>query len=260
MVKEKIVPLPDIADRQTWLDERRRLLIKEKELTRLQDECAAARRELPMVRLTEDYRFTGLDGAVSLLDLFGNHDQLIVQHFMFDPSWEDGCPSCTAMAQAGATPQIRHQLDRRGTAFAAVSRAPLRQLAAVRERRGWTFDWYSSFDSTFNLDFDVTLDPAAAPARFNFSDAAELADTDLARLLTYTGEQPGISCFLRNGDEVFHTYSTYARGGEVMMPAYRLLDLTAYGRQEPWEQPTGRPPELFRSDRGVLTEQKFPPA
>lgn len=252
--------LPDIADRQTWLEERRRLLIKEKELIRLQDECAAARRGLPMVRVTENYRFTGPDGEVGLLDLFGDHDQLIVQHFMFDPSWEDGCGSCTAMAQAGATPQIRHQLDRRGTAFVAVSRAPLPQLTAVRERHGWTFDWYSSFDSSFNLDFHVTFDPAAAPAMFNFSEADELADTDLSWLLTYTGEQPGISCFLRNGDEVFHTYSTYARGVEVMMPAYRLLDLTAYGRQEPWEQPSGRAPELFRSDRGVLTEEKFPPA
>lgn len=248
--------LPEIVDQETWLERRVALLRREKELTRQLDECAAMRRQLPMVRIDKDYRFTGAHGEVALIDLFGDHDQLIVQHFMFDPEWDDGCCSCTAMATGAATEEIRGQLEGRGTAFAAVSRAPFDKLAAVRRSHGWTFDWYSSHDSDFNYDFGVTIDPDVLPVQFNFHTADELAGTNLEWLLTYGGEQPGISCFLRDGDQVFRTYSTYGRGLESMMPAYHLLDLTPLGRQEHWERPAGRAPELFREDVGVLTMQK----
>lgn len=243
--------LPEIADHDTWYARRKQLLEAEKELDRL----SAQRRRLPMVRIEKDYRFTGPRGEAGLADLFGDHRQLIVQHFMFDPSWDEGCSSCSAMASGAATPGVLDQLASRGTAFAAVSRAPLPKLEAYRAARGWTFPWYSSHDSDFNLDFHVTFDPDLAPATFNFRDAGELVAAGMEWLTTYQGEQPGVSCFLRVGADVFHTYSTYGRGVEVMMPAYQLLDLTPLGRQEDWEEPAGRAPVMYRTDQSVLSPE-----
>jgi len=126
------------------------------------------------------------------------------------------------------------------TTFAAVSSAPSPKVVAVRAARGWRFPWYSSFDSDFNYDFHVSFDSATAPPNYNYRDAEDMAATKDEWMLDYAGDREGISCFLREGDEIFHTYSTYGRGVEVMMPALHLLDLTALGRQEEWEEPKGR--------------------
>lgn len=238
--------LPTVASREEWLTARTQLLRREKELTRERDRLNADRRRLPMVRIEKDYRFTGPDGEVSLPDLFGDRQQLLVQHLMFDPFWDEPCGSCTAMAD-GMSENVRAQLRRRNTAFAAVSRAPQEKLRSWRDSRGWTFPWYSSFGSEFNYDFHVTIDPAVAPVEYNYKDQAELEAQNIA-WRGWSGEQPGISCFLRVGDEVFHSYSTFGRGVEVMMPAYPLLDLTALGRQEEWEKPSGRAPAVYPAD------------
>ncbi|RDI49637.1 DUF899 domain-containing protein [Nocardia mexicana] len=239
--------LPQIVSQDEWLTARKELLQREKELARARDTLNADRRRLPMVRIDKDYRFAGPDGEVGLLDLFGDRPQLIVQHLMFDPAWDGPCGSCTAMAD-GLGERIRAQLRLRGTAFAAISRAPYSKLAAVSKDKGWTFPWFSSHDSDFNYDFHVTLDPAVQPAYYNYRDADELVAAGMDWMIDFAGEQPGISTFLRDGDEVFHTYSTYHRGVEVMMPAYWLLDLTSLGRQEEWEEPKGRAPELHEVD------------
>ncbi|ANY08350.1 DUF899 domain-containing protein [Pseudonocardia sp. HH130630-07] len=245
--------LPEIVDHDTWITARRALLEEEKDLTRRSDRLGEQRRRLPMVRVEKDYRFAGAGGEAGLADLFGPHRQLVVQHFMFDPDWDRGCGSCTAMADGAAHPGVLRQLASRGTAFAAVSRAPLERLQSLHGERGWDFPWYSSHDSDFNHDFSVTLDPARGPVRYNFRDPGELAATGMEWMTTEPSEQSGISCFLRDGDAVFHTYSTYGRGVEVMMPAYQLLDLTPLGRQEEWEEPAGRATVLYRSDDAVLS-------
>jgi predicted dithiol-disulfide oxidoreductase (DUF899 family) len=220
--------LPDVVTRDEWLAARRALLEREKEMTRARDALVADRRRLPMVEVTEPYVFTGPDGEASLLDLFEGRRQLIVAHFMFDPSWEKGCPSCTAGADE-MSDGLRAHLAARDTTIAYVSRAPLEKIEAYKAERGWTFPWYSSYGSPFNYDFDVTLDPAVAPPVYNYR---ELPD--------YTGELPGVSTFLRDGDRVFHTYSTFGRGTEQTGGSYYFLDLTALGRQEDWEEPKGR--------------------
>lgn len=250
-VQEKETPMsfPQISSRDTWLQARRALLVREKQMSRASAALAADRRRLPMVHVEEDYRLTGLHGEVGLVDLFDGHRQLIVQHFMFDPSWDEGCPSCTGMA-AELNDGIRDHLARRSTAFAAVSRAPLEKINAYREAKGWTFPWYSSNGSMFNYDFHVTLDPEVAATEYNFRTTDELVDAGLGWMTVHVGEQPGISSFLRDGDEIFHTYSTYGRGVDVMMSAYRMLDITALGRQEDWEEPQGRAPKAVPGDPG----------
>jgi predicted dithiol-disulfide oxidoreductase (DUF899 family) len=199
-----------------------------------------------MTRIEKDYKFTGPDGAVRLRDLFANRQQLLLQHLMFDPSWDRPCSSCTIMADS-MNERIVAALGRRNTTFVAVSRAPFPQLQRWAETRGWTFPWYSSFGSDFNYDFHVTIDASVSPVEYNYRGQAELEAADIA-WREWSGEQPGISCFLRDGEEVFHTYSTFGRGVEVMMPAYALLDLTAYGRQEEGEEPTGRAPVVYPAD------------
>lgn len=240
---------PNVVTRDEWLTARRELLAREKELTRALDELNADRRRLPMVRIEKDYRFTGPDGEVGLVDLFDGRRQLVLQHFMFDPSWDQGCNSCSAMADDLSEGARAHLADR-DTAFAAVSRAPYPKLAAYRQARGWTFPWYSSYGGDFNHDFHVSLDPDVAPNVYNFRDGDESAAIGQDWLADYVGELPGVSAFLRDGDEVFHTYSTYGRGVEVMMHAYRLLDITALGRQEEWEEPKGRVPNARPADPG----------
>ena len=235
--------LPEIVTRDEWLAARRRLLAREKELTRQRDELNADRRRLPMVRIEKDYVFEGAGGEARLPDLFEGRRQLIVQHFMFDPSWENGCSSCTADADERSQRLLEH-LEARDTTFATVSRAPFAKLDAYRRARGWTFPWYSSLGSDFNYDFHVTVDESVAPMEVNYRDRDELAQASPAlRSLTESEqpfELPGISCFLRDGDQVFHTYSTFGRGTEAVGGAYGYLDLTALGRQEAWEEPKGR--------------------
>ena len=219
--------LPKVTSREEWLEARRRLLAKEKEATRLRDELRAERQALPMVEVHKDYVFEGPDGKASLLDMFEGHRQLIVQHFMFDPEWEDGCPSCTYFSEdLGHLPHL-YEKD---TSFAAISRAPLRKIEAYRRKKNWTFPWYSSFGSDFNYDFHVTMDESVTPAEYNYRSAAEHRQ---AGMPWYTeGEQPGVSVFLREGEKVFHTYSAFARGSEHLVSTAMFLDLTPLGRQE----------------------------
>ena len=229
--------LPEIASYDEWVAARTELLEREKAFTRARDELAAGRRRLPMVAVDKDYRFEGPDGEVSLLDLFEGRHQLIVGHFMFDPSWEDGCPSCTAGADEMAPGTLAH-LHARDTTLAYVSRAPYAKLADYKRRRGWTFPWYSSAGSEFNYDFHVTLDESVAPVEYNFRTPDQFAEA--GQQFDLAGEFPGRSSFLRDGDRVFHTYSVYARGLETIGGSYYLLEETALGRQEDWEQPPGR--------------------
>jgi len=219
--------VPDVASREEWLEARKSLLAKEKEATRTRDELSAERRRLPMVRVDEEYVFDGPDGKTDLAGMFEGRRQLVVYHFMFDPDWDEGCPACSFLCD-----NIGHlaHLHARDTTLAAVSRAPLAKLQAYRERMGWTFPWYSSAGSSFNYDFHVTLDESVAPVEYNFRTKAEL---EAAGQPWHTeGEQHGVSAFLREGDEVYHTYSTYGRGGDLLIGTYNYLDITALGRQE----------------------------
>jgi predicted dithiol-disulfide oxidoreductase (DUF899 family) len=194
-----------------------------------------------MVKIDKDYVFERPDGQASLLDLFDGRRQLIVYHFMFDPEWEEGCPSCTAWADERAAGQLEH-LHARDTTLACVSRAPLAKIEAYKARKGWSFPWYSSYGSDFNYDFHVTLDESVAPIVYNYRTKSGHEQAGTAYY--FEGEQPyelpGLSCFLRDGDDVFHTYSIYGRGGETVGGTYYFLDLTALGRQEEWEEPKDR--------------------
>lgn len=206
--------LPEIVSRAQWRAARGELLVKEKAATRARDALNAERRGLPMVEIDTEYVFEGGDGKATLLDLFEDRAQLVVYHFMFAPDWDAGCRSCS-----GFLDQIGHlaHLKARRTTFAAVSRAPYTRILPFKARMGWTVPWYSSYGSEFNHDFDVTLEQEG-----------ELV------------ERPGISCFLRDRDRVFHTYSAYERGLDGLGSTTSLLDLTALGRQEAWEEPEGR--------------------
>ncbi len=234
--------LPAISTREQWLAARKQLLRQEKELTRKQDALNTSRRLLPMVRIDKDYAFNGPDGPGSLRDLFGPYRQLIVQHVMFGPGWEEPCPGCSAGLDETSAPLIEH-LRARDTTFAAISRAPIAQIETCRAKRGWEFSWYSSYGSDFNYDFHVSIDASVAPVEYNYRDAGELERAGMGWILEGPSEQPGMSCFLREGDEVFHTYSTFGRGTEQAGGAYGLLDMTALGRQEEWEEPKGRAPQ-----------------
>jgi predicted dithiol-disulfide oxidoreductase (DUF899 family)/ketosteroid isomerase-like protein len=226
---------PGIVSRAEWLSARKALLAKEKAFTRERDALNAARRRLPMVRVDKDYVFEGRNGPARLLDLFEGRQQLIVYHFMFDPSWDAGCPSCSFL-----TDNIGHlaHLHARKTTLALVSRAPLRKIEAYRKRMGWAIPWYSSFGSDFNYDFHVTLDESVAPVEYNYMDKAVLLEKGEDYFTD--GESHGLSVFLRDGDTVFHTYSAYARGTDLLVGTYNYLDMTALGRQEDWEEPSGR--------------------
>ncbi len=230
--------LPEVVSAERWRAARLALLEEEKSLTRARDALNTKRRELPMVKVEADYRFTGPDGEVTLLDLFEGRPQLIVGHFMFDPEWTDGCPSCTAGAEEMSDGLLNH-LHTRDTTLAYVSRAPFEKLQAYQEKKGWDLPWFSSFGSRFNYDFHVTLDESVAPAEYNYRSQAEWAERDPS-WAGWSGEQPGLSCFLRVGDDVFHTYSQFGRGAESTGGSYYFLDLTALGRQEDWELPAGR--------------------
>lgn len=232
--------LPNVVSRDEWLIERKELLERERELTRVRDQLNAERRRLPMVEITKDYAFQGPDGEATLLDLFEGRRQLIIYHFMFDPDWEEGCSSCTAGTDE-ISPALLEHLHTRDTSYALVSRAPLEKLEAWKERRGWDhLPWYSSYGTDFNDDFGVTVDASDDADSYNYRTVAEYE----ARGDGFEGdgpsELPGRSCFLRVDGRVFHTYSQYARGLESTGGSYYFLDLTALGRQEEWEEPKGR--------------------
>ncbi len=232
--------LPEIVSRDEWTAARKRLLVKEKAATKARDELNSERRMLPMVRVDKEYVFDGVDGPATLRDLFTGRRQLIVQHFMFHPSWDEGCSSCSAAVDEMSPGLIRH-LNVRDTSFVVVSRAPLPKLQAWQAKKGWEIDWYSSGGTDFNVDFHVSLDESAAPVVYNYRSADEWAALGRPLYLDEKpSEQPGYSMFLRDGDEIFHTYSLFGRGTEDLGGSYAFLDQTVLGRQEEWEKPAGR--------------------
>ncbi len=214
---------PTIVSRDEWTAARKRLLVKEKEFNRQRDSLSAERRELPMVRIEKDYVFDGPNGRRTLGDLFEGRRQLLVYHFMFDPEWDEGCPSCSFVADNFAGALVH--LNARDTSFAVISRAPLAKIERFRKRMGWEFPWLSSFGTAFNYDFQVTLDESHTG--YNYAPIA-------AQPAGYPqeGEREGLSVFLRDGDRLFHTYSTYQRGLDPFLNTYNFLDLTPLGRQE----------------------------
>lgn len=216
MKKIRKKALPKVVSRAEWKRGRNKLMVKEKAETRRRDALAAERRRLPMVRIDKDYVFEGRDGKVRLADLFGGRRQLVLYHFMFAldvDGWPSaGCPGCSMFID-----QVGHlaHLHARDTSFVLVSRAPLARIKAYQKRMGWTMPWYSSAGGDFNVDFGVT---------------------------TKEGETFGLSVFLREGDDVFHTYFIAGRGVEALGPVWTFLDLTPFGRQEKWEDsPAGYP-------------------
>jgi predicted dithiol-disulfide oxidoreductase (DUF899 family) len=232
--------LPRVTTRDEWLTARTELLRKEKQLTAERDRLNTERRNLPMVEVVEDYRFDGPGGQVSLRDMFEGRRQLIIYQFMFGPDWDEGCPSCTAGTEE-MSPGLLDHLHTRDTTYAMVSRAPLEKLEKWKAQHGWDIPWYSSFGSDFNYDFGVTIDESRGSRTYNYRTKEEFeAMGDSFFDSPQPFEMPGQSCFLRDGDQVFHTYSQYARGLEGTGGSYYFLDLTALGRQEEWEEPKGR--------------------
>jgi len=211
---------PQIVDRKEWEVALERLHAKEKELTRAHDALAAERRRLPWVRIGKDYVFQGPDGKARLVDLFGGRRQLLIYHFMFGLNQSEGCEGCSMFVD-----QVGHlaHLHTRDTSFVLVSRAPIAALEAYRQRMGWNIPWYSSFGTSFNPDFGRGPE---APQPDQHQD----------------GERFGLSAFIRDGEAVYRTYFTSNRGVEALGPVWTLLDLTALGRQEEWEDsPEGTP-------------------
>jgi predicted dithiol-disulfide oxidoreductase (DUF899 family) len=217
-----------VVSRDEWLVARKALWARERELTRLRDQLSAERRSLPWIEVAKEYFFDAPGGRQTLADLFDGKSQLIVYHFMFDPQWEEGCPSCSLLADHidGA---LVH-LAARDVTLMAVSRAPLPRIEAFKKRMGWRFKWVSSYGSDFNYDFHTTTDEAVAPVEYNYRDKAALEQ--LGQTYHMQGEQPGASAFLRQGDRVYHTYSTYGRGLDLLVGAYNYLDLAPNGRDE----------------------------
>ena len=219
---------PTIVSREHWLAARKSLLAREKEFTRQRDALNAERRALPWVRIDKDYRFQTVDGERTLADLFDGRGQLVVYHFMFGPDWREGCVSCSLMADG--FDGIDSHLAQRDCAFVVVSRAPVAALAAFRERMGWGFRWVSSLGSDFNRDFGVTFTAEEV--------AGGEVDYNYKRQGFPLEEAPGLSVFARDEDgALFHTYSTYGRGLDMLIGAYNFLDLVPKGRDEdalPW--------------------------
>lgn len=217
-----------IASPDEWLAARRALLAKEKQLTHLHDELAAERRALPWVPVEKNYVFAGASGEQTLSDLFAGRSQLVVYHFMLGPGWKEGCPSCSLLSDHldGA---LVH-LAARDVTLTVVSRAPYAEIAPFKARMGWRFPWVSSFDSDFNRDYHVSFskqEVAAGQFYYNFGPNGFPSE-----------EAPGLSVFAKDASgAVFHTYSSYARGGEPFIGAYQFLDLVPKGRDEaglPW--------------------------
>lgn len=220
---EPTIDNPRIVTKEEWGAERKALLAQEKELTRLGDQVAGARRALPWVRVEKDYAFDAREGQRTLAELFDGRRQLLVQHFMFAPGWGHGCKSCSFMADHvdGMTVHLAH----RDVTLVAVSRAPLEEIERFRQRMGWRFTWMSSHGSDFNYDFGVSFTQEEAGKGEIYYNYAFWPFSE--------EELPGVSVFYKDeSGQVFHTYSTYGRGVEVMMGTYDMLDLTPKGRGE----------------------------
>jgi predicted dithiol-disulfide oxidoreductase (DUF899 family) len=215
---------PKTVTPEKWLAARRQLLQEEKKFTRMQDRLNRKRRSLPWLKIDKPYVFQSPRGRVTLADLFAGRSQLIVQHFMLGPGWEEGCKSCSFMMDH-FTPTVVH-LAARDVSFAAISRAPIDEIQRFRKRMGWEVNWVSSAGSDFNFDFNVSFHPgetASGKAFYNFD----------RRWVPQAEEMPGISVFAKTADgSVCRTYSTYGRGVEIIMGTYPLLDLVPKGRDE----------------------------
>jgi len=212
-----------VVPQAEWLSARKELLTKEKEFTRLRDELSRKRRELPCEQIDKKYVFTGPKGKETLADLFDGRSQLIVYHFMFGPGWKEGCPSCSFLADSFDGVVVH--LAQRDVTFTAVSRATLAEIESFKKRMGWHFKWVSSFENDFNFDYQVSFpkeEAANGTKRYNYGTSG------------FPGEEaPGASVFYKNGaGEIFHTYSTYGRGLDMMLTAYNYLDITPKGRDE----------------------------
>ncbi|GAB3799220.1 DUF899 domain-containing protein [Virgibacillus kimchii] len=194
-----------IVSREEWNESHQAFLKEEKAFTRLRDKLNAKRRRLPMVEVTKNYIFQGINGEISLHDLFAGYKQLIVYHFMFDPEWEEGCDGCSMVVDNMGHPS---HLEARNTKLILISRAPMEKIEPFKARMGWEVPWYSSYSTDFNQDFGAT---------------------------TEAGEIHGYSVFLLENNRIYHTYSTWARGVEYLGSNWSYLDITPYGRQEMWE-------------------------
>jgi predicted dithiol-disulfide oxidoreductase (DUF899 family) len=228
--KSTSTPVTKVVPRAEWLAARKELLIKEKEFTRLRDELSRQRREMPWVKVEKGYQFKGPDGPTTLADLFDGRSQLVVYHFMFGPGWKEGCPSCSYLADSFDTAALH--MAQRDTSFAVISRATLPEIEAFKKRMGWRFPWVSSFGTDFNYDFHVSF----SNDKKDKSDVSKVY-YNFTMMEFPSEEAPGMSVFYKKGDEVFHSYSTYARGLDILVPTYNLLDLTPKGRDEdslPW--------------------------
>ncbi|MYT78979.1 Predicted dithiol-disulfide oxidoreductase, DUF899 family [Streptomyces sp. MnatMP-M77] len=223
---EKQQSLPRIVSPQEWLAARREFLVREKEFTRARDALNAQRRELPMVAVEKDYVFEGPDGDVGLLDLFEGRRQLIVHHVMFDPSWDEGCSSCRfQIRDLGHLPHLHE----RGTSLALVSRAPYAKIQRYKERMGWSVPYFSSYGSHFNYDFHATLDESKQPLLINFRTKEEHEEA-VGPWDVWGHELPAVSVFLSEGDTIYHTYSSFSRGLDILIFTLNYLDLTPLGR------------------------------
>jgi predicted dithiol-disulfide oxidoreductase (DUF899 family) len=211
-----------VVSNEEWIDARQKFLAKEKELTRLRDELSRMRRDLPWTRVEKKYEFRSDRGVETLAGLFDRRSQLIVYHFMLGPGWQEGCKSCSFLADHfdGMLVHLKH----RDVTFRVISRAPLNEIQAFQKRMGWTFEWVSSCGSDFNFDFGVSFtkeELAKGEVPYNYSRQRFGAE-----------EAPGISVFRKDRDDVFHTYSSFGRGLDLLVGTYNFLDLTPKGRDE----------------------------
>ena len=212
-----------IVSREEWIAARQELLRKEKEFTRLRDQLSAERRALPWVKVEKTYVFDGPNGKETLGDLFAGRSQLIIKHFMFGPDWAEGCVGCSF--ELDHTMGALMHIGNRDVAYAVVSRAPLEKTEPFRRRMGWNVKWVSSYGSDFNFDFHVSFTPqqiTSGDAYYNYQTGARVVD-----------EMSGRSVFYKDGSgQIFHTYSSFARGGELFLGSYAFLDITPKGREE----------------------------
>jgi predicted dithiol-disulfide oxidoreductase (DUF899 family) len=214
---------PKVVSHAEWISARKEFLSKEKEFTRMRDELSRQRRKLPWEKVEKKYVFEGPNGKESLSDLFGGRSQLVVYHFMFGPGWKEGCPGCSFVSESidGA---VVH-LAQRDVTLLAVSRATLPEIEAFKKRMGWRFQWVSSFGSDFNFDYHVSFtkeEVTSGKGYYNYESSKPIGE-----------ERPGASVFYKNGrGEIFHTYSTYERGLDMLIATYNYIDLTPKGRDE----------------------------
>jgi predicted dithiol-disulfide oxidoreductase (DUF899 family) len=213
-----------IVSEEQWIEARRALLAKEKELTHQHDEIARQRRELPWVKIDKNYVFDGPNGKLTLADLFAGRSQLLIYHFMFGPDWKEGCPSCSYVSDHlnGAVPH----LAARDVTLTMVSRAPIDKIQAFKQRMGWQFPWVSSFGNDFNYDYHASFTPAQrAKGKVDYNYTMQEFPSE---------EAPGASVFYKDpaSGDIFHTYSTYGRGLDALVTSYTLLDMVPKGRDE----------------------------